>query len=154
MTIYFYKVYNPYGCFSNFSPHGIHLDGKDWQTVEHYYQAQKFKGTADEWVMREIWQAPTPEEAARLGRDSCRTYREDWSEAKTTVMRRAVFTKFLTHGEIQAVLLGTGDEEIVEDSPRDDFWGCGADRTGQNHLGKILMSVRDEIRQMRRVDRP
>ncbi|MFM2063889.1 MAG: hypothetical protein RLZZ507_3560, partial [Cyanobacteriota bacterium] len=38
MTIYFYKVWQPYGCFSNFSPHPIEIEGVDWPTVEHYYQ--------------------------------------------------------------------------------------------------------------------
>ncbi|MGB3560472.1 MAG: NADAR domain-containing protein [Geitlerinemataceae cyanobacterium] len=149
MPIYFYKVYNPYGCFSNFSPHSIHLDGKDWQTVEHYYQAHKFRGTVDEPLMWKIWQAPTPEDAAKWGRDSCRICRADWSAVKTTVMRKAVLTKFLTHLDVQEILLGTGQETIVEDSPTDYFWGCGADRTGQNHLGQILMSVRSQIQSVR-----
>jgi N-glycosidase YbiA len=150
MTIYFYKVHDPYGCFSNFSPHGIHLDGKDWKTVEHYYQAQKFEGTADEWLVAEIWNAVTPEEAARLGRESCRICRADWSTLKTIVMREAVLTKFLVHLDLQEILLGTGNEKIVEDSPTDYFWGCGLDKTGQNYLGQILMSVRDEIQSDRK----
>jgi hypothetical protein len=62
-------------------------------------------------------------------------------------MREAVLTKFLTHLEIQSILLSTGDRPIVEDSPTDYYWGCGVEKTGQNHLGKILMSVRQEIRQ-------
>jgi N-glycosidase YbiA len=146
MPIYFYKVRDPYGCFSNFSPHGIYLDGKDWQTVEHYYQAQKFWGTADEWLVAQIQSALTPEEAAKLGRDSCRICRADWSTVKTIVMHKAVLTKFLTHLDLQDILLGTGNEVIVEDSPTDYFWGCGADKTGENYLGKILMSVRYELR--------
>jgi predicted NAD-dependent protein-ADP-ribosyltransferase YbiA (DUF1768 family) len=36
----------------------------------------------------------------------------------------------------------------VENSPIDYFWGCGAEKTGQNYLGKILMSVREEIRKL------
>jgi ribA/ribD-fused uncharacterized protein len=42
--------------------------------------------------------------------------------------------------------LSTGDEEIVEDSPIDSYWGCGADGKGQNNLGKILMEVRSRLR--------
>lgn len=149
MPIYFYKVQDPYGCFSNFSPHSIHLEGKDWKTVEHYYQAQKFGGTADEWLVSQIGNAPTPEEAARLGRDRCRISRTDWSTLKTKVMRDAVLTKFLTYLDLQEILLGTGNETIVEDSPTDYFWGCGLNKTGQNYLGRILMSVRDEIQSLR-----
>jgi hypothetical protein len=147
MTIYFYKVHEPYGCFSNFSPHPIEIEGTNWSTVEHYYQSQKFVGTPDAVVIPMIQAAPTPEQAAALGRDRTRTVRTDWEQVKTQVMHAAVMKKFLTHLDIQAVLISTGDLLIVENSPTDCYWGCGQDNTGQNHLGKILMSVRQEIRQ-------
>ncbi|MBO0350369.1 NADAR family protein [Phormidium pseudopriestleyi FRX01] len=146
MTIYFYKVDEPYGCFSNFSLHGIRRKGLHWPTVEHYYQAHKFIGVEDESIITEIRNAPTPDEAAKLGRDPSRTARSNWDWVKLGIMREAVLTKFLTHLDIQAILLATEDLTIVEDSPTDYFWGCGADRTGPNHLGQMLMSVREEIR--------
>lgn len=150
MTIYFYKADDgDYGCFSNFSPHAIEIDGLYWPTVEHYYQAHKLLGTPDEPLMSAIRHAPTPEAAAALGRDRARTIRADWPVAKKQVMWQAVLTKFLTHEDIQQVLLATGDEELVENSPKDYFWGCGRDGTGQNHLGKTLMRVRQEIRSRR-----
>jgi len=148
MTIYFYKVNEPYGCFSNFSPHWVQLKEQFWSTTEHYYQAQKFVGTQYEFLVLAIQQAKSPEEAAALGRDPNHRVRPDWQQVKNQVMREAVLTKFLTHPDIQAILLSTRDELIVEDSPKDNYWGCGADRTGQNQLGKILMSVRQEIRLM------
>jgi len=146
MIIYFYKVEEPYGCFSNFSLHDISLHGQEWLTVEHYYQAQKFVST-DERLVAAIRAVPTPQEAAKLGRDPNHRIRADWEEVKIPIMREAVLTKFLAHTDIQAILLATAEQVIVEDSPTDYYWGCGCDRTGQNHLGKILMSVRKEIRQ-------
>ncbi|MEA5576078.1 NADAR family protein [Anabaena sp. UHCC 0451] len=148
MTIYFYKAWQPYGCFSNFSSHSIEIEGMYWPTVEHYYQAQKFVNSKDEVIIPLIYAAATPEVAAALGRCSTRKLRPDWEIVKTDVMRLAVLKKFLTHERIQAVLLATGDEVLVENSPTDYFWGCGADKTGQNYLGKILMSVREEIRHL------
>lgn len=145
MAIYFYKVNEPYGCFSNFSPHGIHLQGTEWQTVEHYYQAQKFVGTIDTALIPVIYAAKTPDKAAALGRDRTRQVRLDWERVKTQVMREAVLKKFLTHTDIQAILISTGNELIVENSPTDYYWGCGEDQTGHNQLGKILMSVRRQI---------
>jgi len=147
MAIYFYKVDQPYGCFSNFSPHEVILDGKKWPTVEHYYQAHKLLGTPDEELMEVIRQVATPEQAASMGRDNARIVRIDWKTAKQEVMWRAVLTKFVTHQDIQTVLLNTGDELLVEDSPRDYYWGCGKDGTGQNELGKMLMRVRCYLRQ-------
>lgn len=35
--------------------------------------------------------------------------------------------------------------QLVEDSPHDGFWGCGADGAGSNHLGRILERVRSEL---------
>jgi len=146
MTIYFYKENQPYGCFSNFSPHGVTLQGHHWPTVEHFYQAQKFAGTPEGAVMAVIRQAATPKLAAALGRDPARSLRPDWDVVKRSVMYEGVWEKFVTHGSIREVLLATGDEVLVEDSPTDYFWGCGRDRTGQNHLGQILMAVRDRLR--------
>jgi predicted NAD-dependent protein-ADP-ribosyltransferase YbiA (DUF1768 family) len=34
MPIYFYSTRDAYGCFSNFSPHGIKLNGVRWPTNE------------------------------------------------------------------------------------------------------------------------
>jgi N-glycosidase YbiA len=149
MTIYFYKVWQPYGCFSNFSLHGIRIHGTYWSTVEHYYQAQKFVGSVDAAIIPVIHAVATPEEAAALGRCSTRQLRSDWDLVKTQVMREAVLKKFLTHDDIREILLATGNQTIVENSPTDYFWGCGTDKTGQNHLGNILMSVREEIQKLR-----
>ncbi len=66
-------------------------------------------------------------------------------QVKTQVMREAVLKKFLTHIDIQATLISTDNQLIVENSPTDYYWGCGGDQSGYNHLGKILMSVRQEI---------
>jgi N-glycosidase YbiA len=144
--IYFYKVDAPYGCFSNFSPHSIELAGVKWATVEHYYQAHKFLGTKCEHLMAEIQAAPSPELAAKIGRDPVYQMCPNWDLTKCDVMYRAVLQKFSTHSEIEQVLLDTLDAEIIEDSPVDYFWGCGIDRTGLNHLGRILMRVRAELR--------
>ncbi len=145
MTIFFYKVSDPYGCFSNFSLHSVHLQGHSWPTSEHFYQAQKYHGI-DQALCDQIRQTSTPEEAAALGRGSSVAVRNDWDHIKPQIMYTVVREKFTTHADIQAILLATDEELIVEDSPRDAYWGCGLDGKGQNQLGKILMQVRQEIR--------
>ena len=52
MAIYFYKINDNYGCFSNFAHYDFVLDGKKWMTSEHYFQAQKFCGTEYEEIIR------------------------------------------------------------------------------------------------------
>jgi ribA/ribD-fused uncharacterized protein len=61
-------------------------------------------------------------------------------------MREAVLRKFETHPDLREALLATGDEELVENAPDDYYWGRGADGSGANHLGKILMEVRSLLR--------
>jgi ribA/ribD-fused uncharacterized protein len=145
MTIYFYSTREePYGCFSNFSAHGFTLDGVWWRTSEHYFQAQKFAGTEH---VEQIRKATSPTVAARMGRSRKRPLRRDWEEVKDEVMRRAVLAKFEANAEIRKILLDTGDAEIVENAPKDYYWGCGADGSGKNRLGEILMEVRKELRE-------
>lgn len=147
MTIYFYSAREvPYGCFSNFSAHGFEIDGKYWRTSEHYFQAQKFVGTAHE---EQIRLTPSPKIAASMGRSRKRPLRPDWESVKDTIMQQAVLKKFETHTDIREILLATGEEEIVENAPSDYYWGCGADGSGQNKLGKILMEVREILREVK-----
>lgn len=142
-TIAFYSTRGEYGCFSNFSAHGIKLKGKWWPTSEHYFQAQKFAGTPHEDQVR---QAKSPKQAAEMGRDRKRPLRRDWEAVKDDVMRAAVREKFRSHKDIQQILLGTGDALIVENAPGDYYWGIGADQSGKNMLGIILMEIRAELR--------
>jgi len=143
MPIYFYSRTDDYGDFCNFSNHGFEQDGKYWLTVEHYFQAQKFAGTDYEEIIR---LSRTPKHAKELGRTTKYPIRPDWESVKDGLMTKAVRRKFETHADVRARLLSTGDEEIVENAPGDYYWGCGADGSGQNKLGKILMKVRDAIR--------
>lgn len=80
-----------------------------------------------------------------MGRQRTLPLRYDWEQVKDDIMRKAVLCKFSTHGNIRDILLSTGDEEIVENSPIDFYWGCGSDGSGKNMLGKILMEVREII---------
>ena len=132
----------PYGCFSNFSPHGFDLDGFWWPTSEHYFQAQKYIDTP---YADQIRTAKSPMIAARLGRSRKQPIRADWSEVKDDVMRRAVLRKFTTNTDIREVLLSTGDAILIEATSDDYYWGCGTKGTGLNMLGKILMEVRQQL---------
>lgn len=87
-----------------------------------------------------------PKLAAELGRDRSLPIRSDWEQVKDAVMKKAVIAKMQQHPEVLKKLMETGDEEIIEDSPIDYYWGCGADGTGKNMLGNILRVVREEYK--------
>src|SRR5438045_1779191 len=102
MTIHFYSTKNQFGEFSNFARFPFVLDGKQWPTSEHYFQAQKF---TDEEYRERIREASSPMIAARLGRSRKIPIRPDWEDVKLDVMRMAVRQKFSVHADLKTLLL-------------------------------------------------
>jgi ribA/ribD-fused uncharacterized protein len=146
-VIQFYGTTDEYGVFSNFTYSPIRVRGKVWTTVEHFFQAMKFEGTPQEEVIRK---ARTPAKAKQFGRTRRVKLRKDWETIKDAVMREGVLAKFTQHEEMAEILLGTGDALLVEHTTSDDYWGDGGDGHGKNKLGRILMSVREELRKRRK----
>lgn len=144
MTINFHLANGDYGCFSNFSRHPVYLKNKRWPTSEHYFQAQKFAETKHE---EEVRLTSKPMKAAEMGRDRKRPLRNDWEKVKDDIMREAVMAKFTQLKDLTGILLGTDDAMIIEHTANDRYWADGGDGTGQNMLGKILMEVREAIRE-------
>lgn len=141
--ILFYRVSEPYGEFSNFSPHPFELKGKVWPTSEHYFQAQKFAGTAQEEAIR---LAKSPMIAARMGRSRAHPLRPDWESIKDDIMREVLLKKFTQNASLHSLLLNTGNAEIIEHTKNDRYWGDGGDGSGRNRLGQLLMELREKLR--------
>lgn len=143
MAIYFYKQYGELGYLANYSDHGFFADDKYWKTAEHYFQAQKF---FDEDIKEMIRLAETPKQASEIGRRRDLPLRKDWEEVKKDIMLETVLMKFRANEDILKLLLLTGDEELVENTTKEWYWGCGPDKTGQNNYGKILVKARTILR--------
>ena len=143
MVIRFFAQSATHREFSNFAPFGIDLDGTWWPTVENYYQAQKF---TDPDLRQSIMRAERPIIAKNLADENKATIRPDWNALKDEVMYRAVRRKFELHPALRAMLLATGEEDIVEANPADSYWGMGRDGTGLNRLGQIMARIRAELR--------
>lgn len=111
-------------------------------TSEHLYQAAK---TMDKAERKEVMAAPTPGAAKRLGRTV--TVRPDWDDVRVEIMLDIVRYKFEDR-DLATLLIGTGETELIEGNTwGDTFWGVDlATGEGENHLGLILMQVRDELR--------
>jgi ribA/ribD-fused uncharacterized protein len=142
-VIKFYRTADAFGWFSNFAPYPLWLDGRQWPTSEHYYQASKLVRIEDQERIRMV---ESPMVAARLGRDPGRAIRGDWDAVRDEVMRKALRVKFTQHAALRDILLSTGHAEIVEHTKNDTYWGDGGDGTGQNVLGRLLMEIREELR--------
>ena len=118
--------------------------GRVWQTSEHAYQASHFFETAPELV-EQIFQANSAHEAYKLAKANTDRAPENWDEKKVTIMEDIIRHKLEQNPYILHKLRQTGGLLIVEDSPKDDFWGWGPKRDGRNELGKIWMKLRDEL---------
>lgn len=129
-----------YAFLSNYSASPFRIDYVLFPTMEHYFQANKADNQND---YLHIANAPTPGEAKRLGRKI--QLRPDWEKIKDNIMLTGLRKKF-ADPELRNLLLATGDEELVEGNYwRDTYWGV-CNGVGQNKLGKLLMQVREEIK--------
>lgn len=128
-------------------PHGVLLDGVLYPSVEHAYQAAKLR---PEKRLKHIDRSAAPGQVKRASRtnDFKVDVRDDWDEIKLEVMKDLVRQKFVPGSDLAEKLLATGDQPIVEGNNwGDSFWGVSLKTgEGQNHLGKILMERRSDLR--------
>jgi ribA/ribD-fused uncharacterized protein len=127
--------------FDNFSSFQVIWRGVRWATSEHAYQASHFFDTAPE-LAEQIRNAMSAHDAYKLAKANSDKAPNDWDDIKVGIMEEIVRCKLEQHHYIQEKLRQTGDVLIVEDSPKDDFWGWGPNRNGRNELGKIWMRLR------------
>lgn len=124
---------------SNFWPSVVHFEGMEFNSVEHAYQAAK---TLDKDLRMKIRNAKTPNDAKRLGKKV--DLRADWETEKLSIMFGLLRQKF-ENPELRQKLLATGDAELIEGNWwGDTFWGVCRGR-GKNHLGRLLMNIRDQV---------
>jgi len=138
-----------WGFLSNFHFSRIAYEGIVYPSGEHAYNAGK---TLDRCQRRRIALAPTPKQAKRLGRRL--ELRPGWENiARYDVMWDVLWAKFAHHPGRAAALLTTGDALLIEGNNwHDNQWGCcycpreKCAEPGKNHLGRMLMDLRDELR--------
>lgn len=169
MAILFYLKSDPYPEFSNFYVRPIVVGDTLWEVgTEQYYQAMKSLDPAVQEHVRT--QLKTPREI----KNYCTTQlvlRPDWDSpvdvapvliehflderglvvefVKDHIMYAGLIAKYTQHADLKALLLGTGNEELVENTQKkgvDPYWGNGPNGDGLNKLGRMLMLVRAVLR--------
>lgn len=134
-----YEFAGEYRFLSNFWPCFIEYQGLTYPSVENAYQAAKMFDIEDRVKFTNI----KASEAKRLGK--VLPMREDWDSTKRVVMFELVWQKFSKNVDLKAALLATGLRELQEGNWwGDTYWGT-VNGKGDNHLGKILMRVREDL---------
>lgn len=124
---------------SNFHLAPVKYGGIVYPSNEHAYQAAK----TDDETIKLSFLGKTPTQARKLGQTL--PLSADWDTLKLRVMYDVTFLKYDQNIDLREMLRLTGDAVLVEENYwGDKFWGCCCG-TGENHLGRILMRVRENM---------
>ena len=142
---------------SNFYPAKMKFAGIDFHTSEQLFMFLKAKYFEDHEMADMIaTRGQDPKDAKRFGRKVVGFDNEVWEGAREDMMYIACQRKFMDE-DLLKQLLATEEKVLVEGSPFDKIWGVGLVYDGEtildeknwdglNLLGKVLMRVRTDIR--------
>ena len=135
--------FDEYRFLSNFYSAPVEYKGFTYQNNEAAFQAQKCLTDEEKAAFTDL----EPSKAKHLGRRV--ELRPDWESVKVRIMEDIVRAKFRQNEELARLLLETGDRILEEGNTwNDTFWGVSLKtRKGKNNLGRILMRVRDELKE-------
>ncbi len=135
--------------FSPYTSHAIELDGIVYPTVEHAYQCQRY---SDQKIIQEIISTRSPVKAWEVSTKYKHLQIPQFKDEayKVSVMKKLMKLKALQHEEVRKALKDTGSmlivKKVVTYPPGDGFWDIGEDGKGLNHIGKMWMEIRGELK--------
>lgn len=147
-----------HGIFSNWYPCQFTMNNHKFSNSE---QAMMFKKAClfqDSESQKLILKTDSPKAVKALGRKIKNFDQKTWDKHKENLVYSALLQKFSQNIDLQEDLLSTGNLVLVEASPYDKIWGIGMEVDdpditnptkwrGENLLGKVLMRVRDSLRE-------
>jgi hypothetical protein len=152
--VFFWRTASP---FSNWHPAKFEIDGVKFHNTEQHMMWSKAVLMNDMETANKILATSDPRTIKALGRE-VKNFKSDlWDKVKFEVVFNGCKAKFTQNEKLKKALLDTGDKKICEASPYDKIWGLALDEEsakkipesewpGQNLLGKILMKVREDLK--------
>ena len=145
------------GYLSNWYRSEFQVDGISFSSMEQYMMYEKAVLFKDQTTAEKILQTNDVAKIKALGRTVQNFDDEVWAKERERIVYHGVSEKFCQNPELSQKLEKTGEEIIAECAVKDRIWGIGLsmkdeDRLsidkwrGQNLLGRILMRVREDIR--------
>lgn len=151
----FLKTDEPFGGLSNMAGgYPIRVNGVRILTSEALYQVCRFPHLPD--VQKMIIGQISPMTAKMRSKPYRKDSRPDWDHVRVRIMRWCLRMKLANNwNTFSELLLRTGERPIVEESRKDDFWGAkvvgdGDTLVGMNVLGRLLMELREQVKQQGR----
>lgn len=143
-------------CLSQWFPNPFTVEGTLYHTAEHWMMAGKARMFNDAEALEEIFKTTKPGTAKAWGRKVKNFDADLWKAKAYDLVVEGNVHKFSQHKPLKEFLLKTGNQVIVEASPRDFIWGIGLSQykaealnpdkwRGTNWLGFALMEVRDKL---------
>ena len=128
----------------NFSSFKVEYNGYLYSSAEEAFQANIFINEYPK-IADEIKNSHSAHEAQKIRFKYENNVKLSTNEI-LELMENILRCKLEQNPYVLKKLLETKDYKIVEDSPKDDYWGWGINRTGENQLGKLWMKLRDEYK--------
>ena len=145
--LFFFRAYRkgPTTGFSNYSFHDVTIPENKFDvptgvfpSSESAYQASK-KSNDGIYVRKQLL-AKSPRISRKLGEKIQPS--ESWIQNRYIIMRFIIELKIKQHPEILEKLMNTGLKTLIFNSHADSFFGIATGK-GSNHIGKILMNIRN-----------
>ncbi len=134
-------------CTDNFQIRRIVVDGVEYFSCEHAYQALKFVPGSQQEAIRSL----RPKGSEKIFGMRCwsegqrGTVRDDWEAVKLDVMVAVNEAKYMQHQDLQQELLGTGQAQIVG-GPSTSWTVHGVSHNWSRWNGLIQMRIREQLR--------
>jgi ribA/ribD-fused uncharacterized protein len=126
---------------SNMFPTQVTINGLTYGSSEAAFQSFKYGGRAQ----RVRFTNMGPYESKKYWKDKKDLIRPDWMEIRLEVMKAIVEKKFKQNRALTISLMETNGCELQEGNYwNDTYWGVCFGK-GENHLGKILMDLREKL---------
>lgn len=146
------------GPFSQWYEYDMVIHGVTYNCAEQFMMAMKARFFGDFEAHKKIMATGEPSRQKSLGRTVKNFDVARWDAVSRRFVFIANYVKF-QNPLLRAVLMDTGDREIVEASPYDRIWGIGLgvedpralDKSlwqGKNWLGQVLVDVRTRLREL------
>lgn len=134
---------NDFRFLSNFYPVEIVYDNISYKSTECAYQAQKTFSIKEKILIASFDSYKSKKYSRKL------KLRKDWDNVKLDIMKDLLNIKF-NKEPFKTLLINTGSSEIIEGNYwHDNYWGsCTCEKcnnNGLNHLGKLLMEIREKL---------